>query len=397
MKGLPVSSSHLHEPVNCVVVGCGMLARQQHVPNIAASERLVLHTCCDLSDAALAECRERFGARNLSKDYEGAIADPEAALVVVATTESLRLPVIRACAEAGKPVYVEKPFAGTLEEAYEIRKVVKAAGIPFCVGHNRRSAPAMLDAHRLFRAHMDAPAPCPWRLDREAGQRPNLPEDGVAAMSVRINDDWHSWKGWVFDEEQAKYGPMLFEMTHFTDLCNWFLASEPFEVTSLSGNTLNHGVVVRYEGGEIATISMAGNGTFGYPKELYEMTGNGGCVAVDHMLEVRTAGMEGAPPRTCYPMLYDRHPGVGTEGGVPGWLAKKRTACREAADANDPALQFAAEPDKGHAHALHRFLDEVTGAGPVVCGVDDALSATRVAFAAIRSAEQHRAVPLGEV
>lgn len=383
--------------LNVAVIGCGMLARSQHIPNIARSDRLILHTCCDVSDHALAECRDRHGALHTTKDYESAIRNPDIAMVMLATTETLRLPIIRACADARKPVYVEKPLAGTLDEMYAIQRVVRDAGIPVCVGHNRRSAPAMLDAHRIFRAHMQSPAPCPWRFDREGPQRPSLPEDGIAAMSVRINDDWHSWKGWVFDKQQARYGPMLFEMTHFTDLCNWFLAATPSVVTALSGGTLNHGVVIRYETGELATVIMAANGTFGYPKELYEMMGNGGIVVVDHMLEVRTAGIDGAPPRTLYPMLNDRHPTIGASGGLDGWLAKKRQACHEAEAAGDPMLGFTAEPDKGHAHALERFADEILDNGPVVCGVGDAVLATRVAFAAIRSADEHRAVRLEEV
>lgn len=114
----------------------------------------------------------------------------------------------------------------------------------------------MVDAHRIFRQHMTAPVSCPWRFDREGAARPRLASDGVAGMSVRINDDWHSWKGWALDKTLAPHGPMLFEMTHFTDLCNWFLAAEPEEVVALDHGDLNHGIVVRYRTGEVATIAM---------------------------------------------------------------------------------------------------------------------------------------------
>jgi predicted dehydrogenase len=96
-------------------------------------------------------------------------------------------------------------------------------------------------------------------------------------------------------------------------------------------------------------------------------------------------------------MVNDRHPQIGLEGGVSGWLAKKRAACEEAAAHNDPLLQFTAEPDKGHAHALERFVDQILGIGPEVCGVDAAVLATRVAFAAIQSAREKRPVALDEV
>jgi predicted dehydrogenase len=379
------------------VIGCGSVARTQHIPNIVKSGRMTLHTCVDLDDAILAECRDVFGASHVRKDFQGALKDPEVDVICLATTEKLRLPVIALAAKAGKPVYVEKPLAKTLDEMREIQNVVHSSNIPFCVGHNRRSSPAMLDAQRIFRQHMTNPQPCPWRWRREGKDLPTLPDDGVPSVSVRINDDWYSWKGWVFDKTHAPQGPMLFEMTHFTDMCNWFLAEEPVEVTAVETGMLNVAVIIRYQNGALATIVIGSNGTLGYCKELYEFMGNGAYLAVDHMLEVRTAGIEGTSAKTIYPMIQDRHPQIGKEGGVSGWLAKKRAACAEAVQKNDPLLQFTAEPDKGHAHALERFVDQILGKSPEVCGVDAAILATRVAFAAIRSAHEKRSVLLSEI
>ncbi len=384
-------------PLRFAVIGCGSVARNQHIPNIVKSHRMTLHTCVDLDDGVLAECRDVFGAKHIRKDFQGAIEDPEVDVICLATTEKLRLPVIALAAKAGKPVYVEKPLATTLSEMREIQRVVHAAGIPFCVGHNRRASPAMLDAQRIFREHMTNPKPCPWRWRREGERLPSLADNGVPSVSVRINDDWYSWKSWVFDRTHAPHGPMLFEMTHFTDVCNWFLAEEPLEVTAVETGMLNEAVIIRYRSGALATIVIGSNGTFGYCKELYEFMGNGAYLAVDHMLEVRTAGIEGVPAKTIYPMVQDRHPQVGREGGVSGWLAKKRAACEEAAASNDPRLQFTAEPDKGHAHALERFVDQILGKGPAVCSVDDSVLATRVAFAAIRSAHERKSVLLDEI
>ena len=385
------------DKINFAVIGCGSLARGAHLPNIVASSRAQLHTCCDVSEKALQECQELFHPLHTSRDWKATVRNPDVQAICLATTERLRLPVIALAAECKKPVYVEKPLARELPELYQIRDVVRASGIPFCVGHNRRCSPAMIAARRIFREHMEHPKPCPWRWDREGRQRPNLGADGAPSVVVRINDDWYSWKSWVFDGDQAPHGPMVFEMTHFTDMCNWFLAAQPAEVVALEGSLLNHGVLIRYAGGEMATITMCANGTFGYPKELYEMMGNGGIVAVDHMVEIRTVGIEGAPARQTFPMQRDRHPNVGTEGGISGWLAKKRAACEEAAAKGDPMLQFTAEPDKGHAHAIERFVDQIQGKGPEVCGVEDAVLATRIAFAAVRSVKERRIVRMEEI
>jgi myo-inositol 2-dehydrogenase / D-chiro-inositol 1-dehydrogenase len=385
------------KPVNFAVIGCGALARMMHVPNIAKSPKTVLHTCCDLSDEALKECKEVHGAWHISKDWKAVIANPEIEAICLATTEKLRLPVIKLAVQYRKPVYVEKPLARTLEEVYKIQQVVNESGIPFCVGHNRRNSPAMIDAHRIFRNQMDNPQICEWRWDREGDDRPVRKDDGVAAFTCRINDDWYSWKSWVFDKTQAPHGPMLFEMTHFTDICNWFMGSKPVEVVAFETGMLNHAIMVKYAGGEIASLTLCANGTFGYPKELYEAMGNGSMVVCDHMCEVRTAGIKSVPAKITYPFLNDRHPDVGKQGGISGWLEKKAAACQESLDKNDQALQFTAEPNKGHAHAIDRFVDEIHGLGDVVCGVDDAVMATRVAFAAIKSAREGRIVKLSEI
>ena len=353
--------------------------------------------CCDLSDENLEACVERFKPTRTTTDYQDAIADDGVDAICLATTERLRLPVIEAAAAAGKPIFVEKPLARELPEMRRIQEVVHDAGIPFCVGHNRRSAPAMRHAHHVFRRHMASTTPCPWRFDRGSEGRPDNLRDDVAGIHVRINDDWRSWKAWVFDPQQAPHGAMLFEMTHFTDVCNWFMADEPVEVSAMATEPFHHGVVIRYAGGGIATIGMCATGTFGYPKELYEMMGRGGLVAIDHMIEVRTAGIEDEPVR----LAFDR---VGPDGalipdprGIAGWLDEKRDACDRAAAAGDPMRQFeASEPDKGHARHLERFVEQIRG-GDAVCGVDEALKASEVAMAAVRSAASGQAVTLAEL
>jgi len=108
-------------------------------------------------------------------------------------------------------------MAKDLEEARRIVEVVSSSGIPFCLGHNRRCSPAMVDAQRIFARHMQAPAPCLWRYARE----PRVPLDhvsGQAALSIRINDDWWSWKGVHLQGQNSEIGLLISENTHFADI-----------------------------------------------------------------------------------------------------------------------------------------------------------------------------------
>ena len=380
------------------VIGCGMLARSQHIPNVLGTPETRLVVCCDLDDGALAECRKLAPGVKTTKDFREAIGNPAVDLVIVATAERFRLPIFEEAVHLRKPVFTEKPLAATWADSLRAHEIFVNGGVPVCVGHNRRCSPAMMEARQLFRQHMNAPKPCPWRFQRPGWETiPVGTEDEVPALSIRINDDWRSWKAIHIQGEYAEIGLLLGEMTHFADLACWFFDSEPSEVSVVGSGILNHNIGITFRNKATAGILMAATGTFGYPKELLEAMGNGGIVVVDHMLEVRTAGIEGAPARKTYPMLGDRHPGVGVEGGLPGWLAKKRVACAEAAASGDMWRIFTAEPDKGHKRMLGEFLREIHGKREPVNSTLEALRASRICFAAIKAYREKRVVSVEEI
>jgi predicted dehydrogenase len=388
-------------PLNVAVIGCGMLARAQHIPNILACADTRLHTCCDLDKDVLRSLKSQYPGLKTTTDFGSAVVDPEVDLLVVATTEHFRIPIYEAAIAARKPVLTEKPLAATLPEARQARDMVIAAGIPFCVGHNRRCSPAMAEARAIFRRHMTQPQPCPWRFRRPGWEYVRDvvgDEEQMPAISIRINDDWLSWKSVHLRGDNAEYGLLLSEMTHFADLARWFVNAEPKRVGVLSSGVLNHATVVEFEGGAIASIFMSGNGTFGYPKELLEAFGHGGAVIVDHMLEVRTAGIADAPARKIYPFLNDRYPDIGTQGGLAGWLEKKQAARAESLRAGDADWISIAEPDKGHARMLGAFVEEIRGLrSDPVSPVADAVQAVEICAAAIRSFREGRFVDIAEL
>jgi len=386
------------KPLNFAVIGCGMLARQMHLPNLIAIEEATLHTCCDINQANLEACRE-FNPRKMITNFHDAITDPEVDALIVATTETFRLPIIEAAAQIGKPVYTEKPLADTLKNALAIQRVVEGKNLPFCVGHNRRSSPAICDAREIFTTHARNPISPVWRYERPGWETMDIGTNpGAPVISIRVNDDWKSWKAVHLQNELNRtVGLILSEGTHFVDLANWFIDSEPVSVFCSGQGVLNHAIIIHYANGGMANIIMAATGSFAYPKELLEAMGHGAMVACDHMLEVRTAGITNAPAVQRYPMVNDRHPNVGVEGGLHGWLEKRRTACEEATQSNDPMLQFTAEPDKGHRRMLQEFIREIRGERGPVCPVSDAVVATRVCLAAAKSYMEKRTVSLSEI
>ena len=387
--------------MNVAVVGCGLLARGTHIPNLVSDPGFELRLLCDIDGAALAAARKFAPDAATTGDFNDVFSDPDIDLVVVATKETFRLPLYRAAIRHRKPLYAEKPLAATLEECRVAAEELAGAGLPFCIGHNRRCSPAMMDARDILRRHRSQPNPCLWRFDRPGIEQIDLKGQGdTATMLIRLNDDWHSWKAQHLAPGTLgeQFGGLLMEMTHFVDLARWFLGSEAERVVAMCDGPLSYTAAIAFEDKSMATIVAGSNGTFGYPKELVEVMANGGTLVVDHMVEMRAAGIPGAPMRKAYPLGKDRYPEVGKQGGLQGWLEKKAAACAEAAETGDPSLQVsAAAPDKGHLRMLGEFAREIRGEREPVSPALDGYAAARVCFASIRSAQEGRAVTLSEM
>ncbi len=81
---------------------------------------------------------------NVSKWYTDAdalIADPEINAIYIATPPDSHATYVIKAAQAGKPVYVEKPMARTVEECDQMIQACDAAGVPLYVAYYRRRLP----------------------------------------------------------------------------------------------------------------------------------------------------------------------------------------------------------------------------------------------------------------
>ncbi len=85
------------------------------------------------------------------KTYQDLAGADDVDAVIVATPDHLHVPVALEAARNGKHVYCEKPLSWTVEETYEIRKVVKDKGIVFQLGHQGRQTESYQVAGSLIR------------------------------------------------------------------------------------------------------------------------------------------------------------------------------------------------------------------------------------------------------
>jgi len=100
----------------------------------------------------LAEFAARWGWQQTSTDWRKAMSDPEIGLVDVGTPNNMHAEMAIAALEAGKNVACEKPLAGTLAEARQMRDAArKAKNSKTFVWYNYRRVPAVALAYQFAR------------------------------------------------------------------------------------------------------------------------------------------------------------------------------------------------------------------------------------------------------
>jgi len=116
------------------VIGLGEFG-EIHTQVLSGLSDVDLVAVCTRRESRARDVASRYGARRYYTDYRKLLEDKEIQAVIIATSESLHKEITIAAAEKGKDILVEKPFAMTLNDADEMIRAVKKAGILCVVGH----------------------------------------------------------------------------------------------------------------------------------------------------------------------------------------------------------------------------------------------------------------------
>lgn len=92
----------------------------------------------------LAALAGRFGLERWTTDLDAALADPENAIFFDSAATAQRPGLVRRAVAAGKHVYVEKPIAGSTEEALELARAAQTAGLKHGVVQDKMTLPGLV-------------------------------------------------------------------------------------------------------------------------------------------------------------------------------------------------------------------------------------------------------------
>lgn len=176
---------------------------------------------------------ERFPSIALTDSLRDPLEDPRVDALVVATPTSTHAEIGRAALGAGKHLLIEKPLAHSAAEAAELVRTASQSDLVLMVGHVFLFNPAYQAAKDLIdQGHLG-------RIRYLSMTRTNL-----GPVRVDVNAAWDL-------------------ASHDISIANYWLDSQPVEVSATGGSWLNHGIddvafiTLRYPEGEIAHIEAS--------------------------------------------------------------------------------------------------------------------------------------------
>ncbi|MFE7425254.1 Gfo/Idh/MocA family oxidoreductase [Streptomyces sp. NPDC057545] len=197
--GTPVVSETFPPALRVGLIGYGLAGSVFHAPLIAAAEGLVLDTVVTSDEERRARARAEFPAARLAASPEELWqrAD-ELDLVVIASPNRTHVPLATTAIEAGLPVVVDKPIAGTAAEARRLATLARERGLLLSVFQNRR-----------------------WDNDFRTLAR--LLADGELGTVQRFESRFERWRpqlkgGWRESGDPQEIGGLLYDLgSHVVD------------------------------------------------------------------------------------------------------------------------------------------------------------------------------------
>lgn len=124
------------------VVGCGYWGPNL-IRNMRQSPDCQLKTICDMSEQRLRHMQRLHPDVATTNRFEDLLNDAEIDAVMIATPVRFHFDMAKACLNAGKHAFIEKPMARTVAEGEELVALAERKGLVLMVGHTFLFSPAV--------------------------------------------------------------------------------------------------------------------------------------------------------------------------------------------------------------------------------------------------------------
>ncbi len=357
------------EKLRIAILGCGNRSRAHISAVNHYGDKMEVAALCDILPEMLEEKKKlvKSGEPRLYTDYEKMLKDcPNLHAVAVVLPNTLHRPGTVASLEAGKHVLCEKPLTLELADTKAIIEASDRTGRIVQVGTQSRHAPPYAALAEKVHGGLIGSVLYGWAETFRSDWRKIYPDP--------VEDSKKNWR-----MKQSEGGSVVHEMgIHTIDVFNWFIDSQPVEITALGGvhnkklqkrTSWDHaGVLVRYANN--ALLTYGGNLYSSAPGTPDMLFGDGGTIEIAGRSSKQT---------TKYERAYWRPHGQG------GGRVKREQIELASAKGNPSTLQY------------EHFFEAVQGKKPPFPSARDHMPAVMIARGALMSAAEGRHMKASEI
>jgi scyllo-inositol 2-dehydrogenase (NAD+) len=326
------------------VIGLGRLG-YVHAYNVArrTPHAKLVAVCDQVEDLARSTAAE-LGCKYYTNMHQ-MLEDKDIDAVCVVTPTGFHVEPVTAVCAAKKPMFCEKPLAGTMEDNLSLQKLIKDSGIMCQIGFNRRFDPAYVEAENMIKAgeigkvvyfngfSRDPFPPPPWACDPTKG--------GGLFIDMQLHD---------FDTARFL---MLDEVVRvYADETNLVVDSQG--INRFADNVT---VNLRFRDGALGNCHASMHAIYGYDMRT-EVYGEKGNIMIGPLNRAEVT-LCTSPAGICKPATFQ------PEGKMPHFMIRFQEA-------------YAAE--------IAAFVQCVLDNKPPKVNEDDAVAAFKISMACIRSA-----------
>ena len=140
----------MSKKLNVGLIGAGRIG-QVHAQTLSQVLSNVQLSCiCDVNLKAAQKCANHFKIPECTQDPEVILQDESIDAVIIASSTNTHIPLIHACAKAGKHIFCEKPVSLDLIQLDEALSVVNNRQVKLQIGLNRRFDANFQHLHHLI-------------------------------------------------------------------------------------------------------------------------------------------------------------------------------------------------------------------------------------------------------
>ena len=209
------------------IIGCGDVTEKKSGPGFRNARGSELVAVMRRDGERARDYARRHGVPKWYDDADSLISDPEVDAVYIATPPTTHVEYIRRVAQAGKPIYAEKPMGVGYAQSREAVDVCSEKGVPLHVAYYRRG----MEKYRKTRALL------------QEGVIGEVRHVHVSLHAPAVGPDENGTLPWRVRPELSGGGLIMDVGSHGLDLLDYFFGP----ITGVQGFASNQGGLYQVE------------------------------------------------------------------------------------------------------------------------------------------------------